>query len=92
LEGRARDSISAGLSLDAIREVQSQLSTDIRIECMCNQDPAANDRIMAALPEASVVINSTGMGKDTPSSPKCTVQRSTRSLARCFARYRKGKG
>jgi shikimate 5-dehydrogenase len=51
------------------REMVSQLSTDIRIQYVCNQDPAANDRMMAALPEASVVINATGMGKDTPGSP-----------------------
>ena len=36
---------------------------------MCNQDPAENDRIMAAMPERSVVVNATGMGKDTPGSP-----------------------
>jgi shikimate 5-dehydrogenase len=51
------------------REMVSQLSTGIRIEYVCNRDPSANDRIMAALPEASVVINATGMGKDTPGSP-----------------------
>jgi shikimate dehydrogenase len=55
--------------LNRAREMVSQLSTDIRIEYVCNQDPTANDRIMAALPEASVVINATGMGKDTPGSP-----------------------
>jgi shikimate dehydrogenase len=51
------------------REMVSQLSTGIRIEYVCNEDPAANDRIMAALPDAGVVINATGMGKDTPGSP-----------------------
>jgi shikimate dehydrogenase len=51
------------------REMVSQLTTDIEIEYISSQDPAANDRIMARLPEASVVINATGMGKDTPGSP-----------------------
>ena len=51
------------------REMVGQLSTGIRIEYVCSQDPAANDRMLAALPEASVVINATGMGKDTPGSP-----------------------
>jgi shikimate dehydrogenase len=51
------------------REMVSQLSTGIRIEYICNQDPSTNDRIMAALPDHSVVINATGMGKDTPGSP-----------------------
>jgi shikimate dehydrogenase len=51
------------------REMVSQLNTEIRIDYICNQDPLENDRIMAGLPEGSVVINATGMGKDTPGSP-----------------------
>jgi shikimate dehydrogenase len=51
------------------REMVGQLNTGIRIEYICNQDPTVNDRIMAALPETSLVINATGMGKDTPGSP-----------------------
>jgi shikimate dehydrogenase len=47
----------------------SQLNTDIRIEYICNQNPQVNDQTMAALPDGSVVINATGMGKDTPGSP-----------------------
>jgi shikimate dehydrogenase len=47
----------------------SQLNTDIQIEYICNQDPKVSDQIMAALPDGSVVINATGMGKDTPGSP-----------------------
>jgi shikimate dehydrogenase len=34
-----------------------------------NSDPAVNDRLMADLPPGSLVINATGMGKDTPGSP-----------------------
>lgn len=34
-----------------------------------NSDPAVNDRLMAALPPGSLVINATGMGKDIPGSP-----------------------
>jgi shikimate 5-dehydrogenase len=55
--------------LDHMREMVGSLSTDIQVEYICNQDPQANDAIMARLPEKSVVINSTGMGKDTPGSP-----------------------
>jgi shikimate dehydrogenase len=51
------------------REMVTHLNTDIQIEYICNQDPATNDRLMAALPDGSVVINATGMGKDTPGSP-----------------------
>ena len=59
---------SAG-RLERAREMVGQLSTDIEIEYVCNQDPAENDRIMAAMPERSIVVNATGMGKDTPGSP-----------------------
>jgi shikimate 5-dehydrogenase len=34
-----------------------------------NADPLENDRLMANLPPGSMVINATGMGKDTPGSP-----------------------
>lgn len=34
-----------------------------------NSDPRLNDNILAGLPPGSVVINATGMGKDTPGSP-----------------------
>lgn len=33
------------------------------------REPALNDRIVEALPEGSVVINATGLGKDRPGSP-----------------------
>jgi shikimate dehydrogenase len=59
---------SAG-RLERAREMVGQLGTDIEIEYVCNQDPAENDRIMAAMPECSTVVNATGMGKDTPGSP-----------------------
>ena len=35
---------------------------------MC-KDPILNDRVVEALPEGSVVINATGLGKDRPGSP-----------------------
>jgi shikimate dehydrogenase len=59
---------SAG-RLERARKMFGPLSTDIAIETICNQDPTVNDRVMAALPAHSLVINATGMGKDTPGSP-----------------------
>jgi shikimate 5-dehydrogenase len=59
---------SAG-RLERAREMFGQLSTDIAIDYICNQDPTVNDRVMAELPAHSLVINATGMGKDTPGSP-----------------------
>ncbi len=45
------------------------LKTDIEIEYIHNSDPSANDKIMERFPPYSVIINATGMGKDTPGSP-----------------------
>ena len=55
--------------LDHAREMVSGLRTDIAIEYIQNQDPKVNDGIMEAFPPHSVIINATGMGKDTPGSP-----------------------
>lgn len=55
--------------LDHMREMVSQLDTDIKIEYILNGDSERNDEIMAGLPERSIVINATGMGKDIPGSP-----------------------
>ncbi len=41
----------------------------IQVNYLCHEDPHQNDEVMAGLPEYSLVINATGMGKDTPGSP-----------------------
>ncbi|MCX6056192.1 MAG: shikimate dehydrogenase [Chloroflexi bacterium] len=55
--------------LDHAREMVSGQKTDIQIEYFCNSDPAVNDKIMEKFPAHSIIINATGMGKDTPGSP-----------------------
>ena len=55
--------------LDHMREMVSSHDTDIQVETIHNQDPHINDGIMAKMPPHSVIINATGMGKDTPGSP-----------------------
>jgi shikimate 5-dehydrogenase len=55
--------------LDHMKEMVKQLDTDIEIEYVLNDNPGRNDEIMAKLPAGSIVINATGMGKDTPGSP-----------------------
>jgi shikimate dehydrogenase len=55
--------------LESIRSMVEKIGTDIQVEYIHNPDPLLNDAIMAGLPEASIVINATGMGKDTPGSP-----------------------
>jgi shikimate dehydrogenase len=55
--------------LDHLREIVAARGTDIQVEYVCNTDPQVNDRWMESLPDYSLVINATGMGKDTPGSP-----------------------
>jgi shikimate dehydrogenase len=55
--------------LDALRRIVAELGTDADVVYVLNEDPAANDRLIAALPPGSLVVNATGMGKDRPGSP-----------------------
>jgi shikimate 5-dehydrogenase len=55
--------------LDHAKEMVGGLKTDIEIEYICNSDPLVNDKIMEKFPPYSIIINATGMGKDTPGSP-----------------------
>lgn len=55
--------------LEHMRAMVQQFDTDIEIDYVVNSDPRHNDELMARLPEGSIVINATGMGKDTPGSP-----------------------
>jgi shikimate dehydrogenase len=51
------------------QEMVGTLATDIQFEYIQNEDPMRNDAIMATLPEGSIVINASGLGKDLPGSP-----------------------
>jgi shikimate dehydrogenase len=55
--------------LERLQEMVEELGTDIAFEYVCNQDPRYNDQLLGDMPEGSVVINATGMGKDRPGSP-----------------------
>ena len=55
--------------LDHAKEMVGGLHTDIEIEYICNSNPLVNDEIMEKFPAYSIIINATGMGKDTPGSP-----------------------
>lgn len=55
--------------LDHLKKIIQKIQTHIPMEYICNRDPEVNDRIMGSLPPYSIVINATGMGKDTPGSP-----------------------
>ena len=59
-------------SLGRLVEMQNMvesLRTDIEFEYIQNNDPKVNDEIMGRMPDGTVVVNATGMGKDTPGSP-----------------------
>jgi shikimate dehydrogenase len=52
-----------------LQKMVQGMETDITFEYILNEDPGRNDEIMAGLPDGSVVVNATGMGKDRPGSP-----------------------
>jgi shikimate dehydrogenase len=55
--------------LEAMRMIHARLRSPIEINYMKNVDPQVNDQYVRHLPPGSLVINATGMGKDTPGSP-----------------------
>ena len=55
--------------LDHMRQMVSKYDTDIDVEYIHNNDQVKNDQLMENLPDYSIVINATGMGKDIPGSP-----------------------
>jgi shikimate dehydrogenase len=55
--------------LEGMRKMVESQSTDIEFEYIHNENPKINDEIMARMPEGTIVINATGMGKDSPGSP-----------------------
>jgi shikimate dehydrogenase len=52
-----------------LKEILGKISSDIKIEYICNADPNVNDDIINSLPSYKVVVNAIGMGKDIPRSP-----------------------
>lgn len=55
--------------LDHAKEMVSGLQTDIEVDYIRNSDPVVNDQLLERQPAYSIIINATGMGKDTPGSP-----------------------
>lgn len=55
--------------LDHLREIHAQLDTDTAFDYILTPTPEDNDRVLASLPERSLVVNATGLGKDAPGSP-----------------------
>ncbi|MEM7134117.1 MAG: shikimate dehydrogenase [Chloroflexota bacterium] len=59
--------------LDRLRTKIERLETSIHFEYVLNEDPLENDKMMAGIPDGSIVVNATGMGKDRPGSPVSDV-------------------
>jgi len=55
--------------LEAMQAIHAKLGPKTPVRYIENGDPRINDRLIAELPPGSLVINATGMGKDTPGSP-----------------------
>jgi shikimate 5-dehydrogenase len=55
--------------LDHLQVMVNSANTDIEFEYLLNDNPHYNDEVMARMPEGTIVINATGMGKDVPGSP-----------------------
>ena len=55
--------------LESMRTVHEQLGADVKVEYVENADARENDRLLATVPPGSLVVNGTGMGKDSPGSP-----------------------
>ena len=45
------------------------LETDIEFIYVHTADPRVNNMVMASMPEGTVVVNATGMGKTSPARP-----------------------
>lgn len=55
--------------LESMRAVHEQLAGGVPVEYVHNADPRVNDELVGSLPPGSLVVNGTGMGKDSPGSP-----------------------
>lgn len=56
-------------SLDEMRTVHGNIAFNIPVEYRLAPTPEEADALVASLPEGSMVINATGLGKDGPGSP-----------------------
>ncbi len=52
-----------------MKAMVESLETDIEFIYVHTADPRVNDMVMGSMPEGTMVVNATGMGKDSPGSP-----------------------
>lgn len=56
-------------NLEHTKEVHGKLGRTTEVEYLQVGNPKTNDDVVAELPEGSLIVNATGMGKDRPGSP-----------------------
>jgi shikimate 5-dehydrogenase len=55
--------------LDALRRFHASLASDVPVDYVLAASTERNDEILHGLPDGSLVVNATGLGKDRPGSP-----------------------
>ena len=55
--------------LESAKKILAGLRPDIELRFINGPAPSDNDRLVEALPDYSLVVNATGLGKDAPGSP-----------------------
>jgi shikimate dehydrogenase len=65
--------------LGRLEALHSRLDTGVPVEYIQTGDPQVGDQLVARLPNQSLVINATGMGKDRPGSPVSETARFPRA-------------
>jgi shikimate dehydrogenase len=55
--------------LDECAGALDRLGVGDRVNLIPSTDPDTNDRLVTAMPDGSLIVNATGMGKDLPGSP-----------------------
>ena len=55
--------------LQSIQEFLAPIKKELDIRYIWQSNACSNDRLLAELPEGSLIVNATGMGKDRPGSP-----------------------
>jgi shikimate 5-dehydrogenase len=55
--------------LERLRQIHASVGTDIPVEYVHSPEPHINDAVLTSVAPGSLVVNATGLGKDTPGSP-----------------------
>ena len=67
--GRIAMSDISQARLDGLRRFHAGLGSGVPVDYILTESTGGNDALLDALPEGSLVVNATGLGKDRPGSP-----------------------